>query len=89
MPNPKRFRKLDDREYISGPIVYWMSRDQCIHNNWALLYAQKKAFQYKVLMFVVFFDTPFFRCNKTTISIYERQFHLENISFCRSNFDGK
>lgn len=28
-----------------GPIVYWMSRDQRVHDNWALIYAQQKAQQ--------------------------------------------
>ena len=37
-----------------GPIVYWMSRDQRINNNWALLYALEKANEKNVPLYVVF-----------------------------------
>lgn len=39
----RRVRPLNDRAYTSGPIVYWMSRDQRVHDNWALLAAQSWA----------------------------------------------
>ena len=32
----------------TGPVVYWMSRDQRIHDNWALLFAQKLAIEQKM-----------------------------------------
>jgi deoxyribodipyrimidine photo-lyase len=35
----KRVRKLRDRPYQGGKVVYWMSRDQRISDNWALQYA--------------------------------------------------
>ncbi len=37
-----------------GPVAYWMSRDQRSRDNWALLYAQQIALDYKVPL-VVFF----------------------------------
>jgi len=37
-----------------GPIVYWMSRDQRVNDNWALLYAQELAFQCKKPLLVLF-----------------------------------
>ncbi len=38
----------------NGPLLYWMSRDQRAHDNWALLYAQKLALQNKQPLIVVF-----------------------------------
>jgi len=43
-----------------GPVVYWMSRDQRAHDNWALIYAQKLAIEQKVPLFVVFCLVPEF-----------------------------
>jgi deoxyribodipyrimidine photo-lyase len=37
-----------------GNVVYWMSRDQRVEDNWALLEAQKRAMQYKGSVIVVF-----------------------------------
>jgi deoxyribodipyrimidine photo-lyase len=43
----RRARFLNDFEFSagakSGPVVYWMSRDQRIDDNWAVLYAQAQA----------------------------------------------
>lgn len=37
----------------TGPIVYWMSRDQRVNDNWALLYAQELALKQKSPLIVV------------------------------------
>ncbi len=39
---------------VSGPVIYWMSRDQRVEDNWAFLYAQKMAKQTKSSLRVVF-----------------------------------
>ena len=52
--NPKRIRKMNKPEYVSGPVVYWMSRDQRAGDNWAMLTCQEKALEYRVPMVVVF-----------------------------------
>ena len=44
----------------TGPVVYWMSRDQRIHDNWALLFAQKLAIEQKVPLTVIFCLVPEF-----------------------------
>jgi deoxyribodipyrimidine photo-lyase len=44
----------------TGPVVYWMSRDQRIHDNWALLFAQKLAIEQKVPLAVIFCLVPQF-----------------------------
>ena len=41
-----------------GPVVYWMSRDQRVHDNWALLYAQQEAQKRNVPFAVIFSLVP-------------------------------
>ncbi len=38
-----RIKKLNTKAIKKGSIIYWMSRDQRVRDNWALLYAQEKA----------------------------------------------
>lgn len=40
MVNPHRVFIIDKIPVAKkGPVVYWMFRDQRVHNNWALLFA--------------------------------------------------
>ena len=43
MVNRARVRPLNQARPGQGPVVYWMSRDQRVRDNWALLYAQELA----------------------------------------------
>lgn len=52
--NPKRLRILKESKSVPGPVVYWMQRDQRVHDNWALLYAQERANILNVHLYVVF-----------------------------------
>ncbi len=52
--NLKRVRKLNSVEYQSGDVVYWMSRDQRVKDNWALIHALQIAQDNKVKIRVVF-----------------------------------
>ncbi len=52
--NPKRIRTLKPGETGSGPVAYWMSRDQRVEDNWALLFARGMAEDAGVPLFVVF-----------------------------------
>lgn len=52
--NPSRIRKLNGAPDKKGPVVYWMQRDQRVHDNWALLYAQETALSRQVQLYVVF-----------------------------------
>jgi len=54
MVNEKRIRLLQKGAECKGPIIYWMSRDQRVHDNWALLYAQQLALEKKLPLAVVF-----------------------------------
>lgn len=39
----RRSRCLSQGQHGAGPVVYWMSRDQRVADNWALLWAQQEA----------------------------------------------
>lgn len=59
--NLRRVRALNDVPLSAqhdagqgGPVVYWMSRDQRTDDNWALLYAQRKALDAHVPLIVCF-----------------------------------
>jgi deoxyribodipyrimidine photo-lyase len=58
--NEKRIRLLQKGNETNGPIVYWMSRDQRVHDNWALLFAQKLAVEKKKSLVVIFNLVPDF-----------------------------
>ena len=60
MIDPRRTRLLNDRHDVRGPIVYWMSRDQRVRNNWALLFAHRKAESLQQHLVVVFTLAPSF-----------------------------
>ena len=60
MINEKRIRLLQKGNETNGPIVYWMSRDQRVYDNWALLYAQKLALENNKHLVVVFNLVPDF-----------------------------
>lgn len=50
----KRARQLNNLEIKSGPVLYWLSRDQRVRDNWALLAAQELALSRKMPVIVVF-----------------------------------
>jgi deoxyribodipyrimidine photo-lyase len=52
--NGQRIRTLKDAERKKGPVVYWMSREQRVKDNWALLHAQELAIDRKAPLLVVF-----------------------------------
>lgn len=60
MINIKRIRLLQKGSETNGPVIYWMSRDQRAHDNWALLFAQKLALENKTGLVVLFNLVPDF-----------------------------
>ncbi len=54
MVNPKRVRKIKEGKKVNGPVVYWMSRDQRLHDNWALLFAQEIADKNNLPLIIIF-----------------------------------
>jgi len=66
--NEARIRLLQNGKETNGPIIYWLSRDQRVHDNWALIFAQNLAFKKKKHLLVVFNLVPHFQ--KATIRQY-------------------
>ncbi len=58
--NAQRVRTLKNVEMKKGPVVYWMSREQRVKDNWALLYAQELAMERKAPLLVAFALAPQF-----------------------------
>ena len=54
----RRGRCLAQGQYGEGPVVYWMSRDQRVGDNWALLWAQQEALIHQKGLLVVFCMIP-------------------------------
>lgn len=52
--NPRRIRTLKSGKSANGPVAYWMSRDQRVEDNWALLFARGMAMEAGVPLVVVF-----------------------------------
>jgi deoxyribodipyrimidine photo-lyase len=52
--NQGRIRILSARGKSSGPVIYWMSRDQRVKDNWALLFAMEKARESSAGLIVLF-----------------------------------
>ena len=55
--HPDRVMLINDQPILregNGPIVYWMSRDQRVNDNWAMLYAIELANKEKKPLVVVF-----------------------------------
>jgi deoxyribodipyrimidine photo-lyase len=50
----RRIRSLNDNPIGDGPVVYWMSRDQRVHDNWAIHNAIDQANQRNESVVVVF-----------------------------------
>ncbi len=54
----RRVRSFNDLKYEHGSVIYWMSRDQRVDDNWALLYARYLAEEYKAPLAVIFCLVP-------------------------------
>ena len=55
-----RVHRLRSGTSGNGPVLYWMSRDQRVEDNWALLFAQQAALERKTPLGVVFTLAPRF-----------------------------
>ncbi|MEN9649702.1 MAG: hypothetical protein RL094_669 [Candidatus Parcubacteria bacterium] len=56
----RRARALSSAPIIPGPVVYWMSRDQRVEDNWALICAQEIAQAAQRPLYVCFYLAPQF-----------------------------
>ncbi|MBN1471544.1 MAG: deoxyribodipyrimidine photo-lyase [Syntrophaceae bacterium] len=60
MVHPDRVQIIKESSVGSGPVVYWMSRDQRAEDNWALIYAWSLAAERDVPVIVLFCLVPSF-----------------------------
>jgi deoxyribodipyrimidine photo-lyase len=58
--NQSRVVCLHTADIRPGPVVYWMSRDQRVNENWAMLFAQEQAMRTKSPLIVIFCLVPSF-----------------------------
>ncbi|MFW6216960.1 MAG: deoxyribodipyrimidine photo-lyase, partial [Desulfohalobiaceae bacterium] len=58
--DPARIQALNQAEPGDGPVLYWMSREQRIQDNWALLLAQNLALEAGQGLAVIFCLQPSF-----------------------------
>lgn len=54
----RRTRILSAIPYTGGHVIYWMSRDQRAHDNWALIHAYRTAMEARASLSVVFTLSP-------------------------------
>jgi len=52
--NRNRIHTYNNLQYNNGSVIYWMSRDQRVEDNWALLYTMDKSVKYNCAIAVVF-----------------------------------
>ena len=60
MIQPERVKKLNQKDYSGGDIVYWMSREQRVRDNWALVRSRELASRFKTELKVIFCLSPSF-----------------------------
>jgi len=60
MVHPERIRRLNDAPQGRGPVIYWMSRDQRVDDNWALIHAAEEAKKAGVSLQILFCLVPSF-----------------------------
>lgn len=58
--DPARITIINEGKRKTGPVVYWMQRDQRVNDNWALLYALQLAREANVPLYVIFCFTASF-----------------------------
>ena len=58
--NKNRTRLIKKGKVSNGPVIYFMSRDQRLHDNWALIFAAEHAARYKKPLVITFCVAPSF-----------------------------
>ena len=81
--NPSRVHHIHQSTVRSGPIVYWMQRDQRTTDNWALLYAQGQALAMQQPLVVVFCLVPGF----VGATIRQYRFMIKGLTDVERNLD--
>ena len=58
--NTARILRLNERPFQKGPVIYWMSRDQRLEDNWALIHACDLAREMNEYVVILFCLVPSF-----------------------------
>lgn len=58
--NSNRIKNINNIEITSGKVIYWMSREQRVEDNWSLIYALNLAKSFNQELLVVFNIVPTF-----------------------------
>ena len=56
----ERINQLNQKKYSGGSVLYWMSREQRVRDNWSLVRARELASQFNTTLKVVFCLVPCF-----------------------------
>lgn len=72
-----RHQPLNHIKPTKGPVVYWMIRDQRLHHNWALLYAQHLALKTKSPLHIIVAIRP--DLQHTSINTSSLNFMLDGL----------
>jgi len=83
--NHKRVRVLKQGTKSKGPVAYWMSRDQRVYDNWALIYSQEVAIETKSPLVTIFCVTPKF----IDATLRQYDFMIKNLKEVQSGLAGK
>uniref|UniRef100_A0A5K4EKV7 Putative DNA photolyase n=1 Tax=Schistosoma mansoni TaxID=6183 RepID=A0A5K4EKV7_SCHMA len=62
LSGPGTFPEKDDG-FGQGGVLYWMSRDQRVQDNWAFIYAQRLAMKFEVPLHVCFCLVPAYQAD--------------------------
>ncbi|MEX1011592.1 MAG: deoxyribodipyrimidine photo-lyase [Balneolaceae bacterium] len=71
----RRIYKVNSKPVRPGPILYWMSRDQRVADNWSLLYAQQLARAVGRELIVAFCHSP----GSSPISLRQLDFMIQGL----------
>ncbi len=80
--NDKRVMRLQKGKKGSGPVVYWMQRDQRVKDNWALVHAYNRAVHEGVPLVVIFCLVP----NFSEAAIRQYGFMLKGLKQVEKDF---
>lgn len=86
MVDERRARAKNEQPAGSGPVVYVMAREQRVHDNWALLYAQEQAADRGVSLCVLFALGPMFASGTARHNVWMVE-SLKNVQKNLREFD--
>ncbi|MCB9000282.1 MAG: deoxyribodipyrimidine photo-lyase, partial [Bacteroidales bacterium] len=83
MVRKERVQQLKKSNLKNGPVIYWMSRDQRAHDNWALQFARELSASLNQSMAVVFCLSPGFQ----SATLRQYNFMLKGLQECAKDLE--